>query len=192
MADFDDDNTGRLLVERLTQAPANPDAPVTQGQVQDIRAAVARFLVEHHTREATEKERARAAIEAEAARVKAEKHAEVISNRWRAAGGVAATIALTIASYAVALANQAAADHTRLDRVEASVTSISEEVRTGAASDRDRADDLMQRGMELQSLVLRVSTILDRIEPRIDALDNRLSDLEHDSRTSIRIPRRSP
>lgn len=174
MPDFDDDQTGKLLVERLTQAPANPDLPVTQGQVQDIRAAVARFLVEHHTREVQTRERER------------------VAGRWRAAGGLAATVALSIASYAVTLASQAAADHTRLDRVEASVQAIASEVRTGAERDRDRADDLMQRGMELQSLVMRVSTILDRIEPRLDALDSRINDLEHDSRTSIRIPRRSP
>ena len=174
MPDFDDDQTGRLLVERLTKAPDDPSAPVTQGQVHDIRTAVARFLVEHHAREVQTKERER------------------VAGRWRAAGGLAATVALSIASYAVTLASQAAADHTRLDRVEASVQAIAEEVRTGAESDRDRADDLMRRGMELQGLVIRVSAILDRIEPRIDAIDTRLNELEHDSRTSIRIPRRSP
>lgn len=174
MPEFDDDNTGRLLVERLTQAPANPDAPVTQGDVRDIRSAVARFLVDHHERTVVERERER------------------VATRWRVAGGLAASVALSIASYAVSLASQAAADHDRLDRVEASVTSVAEELREGAASDRDRADDLMRRGMELQGLVLRVSAILDRIEPRLDAIDTRLNELEHDSRTSIRIPRRSP
>lgn len=80
---------------------------------------------------------------------------EGASTVWRMLGGAAATIALTIAGYAVVLAQQAAIDHETVTRHEREIPTISEQVTE------------IREGQAAQT------AILQRIEHRLDLLDDR-------------------
>lgn len=138
MPEFDDDDTGKLIA-RLTSEPSDPAAPVTQGQVQDLKEAVARFLVEHNGQARERKV-------------------------WRGLGSLAAATALSVAGYALTLAQQASADHDRLDRVEAVQADQQHALEDVRAELRTTRDELMERGYELQGLVQRLEASVVRLE----------------------------
>lgn len=94
---------------------------------------------------------------------------------WRGLGGIAATIALAIAGWALQLGQTAATDHERLDRVEVSAE------RAGAAVealDRDTRTRLDPIALSLA----RIEALSTRIEAQLTALDERLGDVERDRR----------
>lgn len=138
MPEFDDDDTGQLIAS-LTAPPANPDAPVTQEQAALLQKAVARFVLEH-AKQATER------------------------RIWRGMGSLAAATALSVAGYALTLAQQASADHDRLDRVERVQVDHGHALEDVRVELRSTRDELMERGYELTGLVQRLEASVARLE----------------------------
>lgn len=167
MPEFDDDETGRLIA-RLSSEPADSSAPVTQGQLSDIKQAVARFLVMHAKREAAEQDRR----EQDEARDKAARRREIYIG-GAVTFGFAALMAFAV--WGLGYVQQAAADHDGLARNNAhdaeqdtAIAALTERQATAfeslRAEQRATTDDLMRRGYELQSLVSRLEASVARLE----------------------------
>jgi hypothetical protein len=151
LPDLNDDVTGGLI-RRLTAKPSDPTAPVTQEQLAPLQEAVARFLLTHRD----------AAVEK---RIEARQRV-----LWRSLGATAATVALSIAGYAVDLASQAAADHHRVDRLEAAQAREDAERTEREEAHASEHTDMWNRGRTLETAVLRLDDRTVRMERDINTL----------------------
>lgn len=132
--DLDDTPTGPLKTALTDLGVERGTQPATQAQLAEVAAAV-RKLLDHREREIGRRE--------------ADARTAVV---WRGLGGLAASAALALGSYALTLASTAAQDHERLVAVTEIAESNREAIRAGE-----------QTSHRLELALARLETLADEM-----------------------------
>lgn len=145
--DADDTPTGPVRAALLDLGVMRSSAPATQEQLAEVAAAV-RKLLDHREREIGRRE--------------ADARTAVI---WRGLGGLAASAALALGSYAMTLASTAAQDHERLMSVAEIAESNREAIRAGE-----------QTSHRLELALARLETLADEMREIVRTSRTRTED----------------
>lgn len=152
-----DDETGRLAIRIAAAAKAAKGStePVTKEEFALLGDAVGRLLQQHEREHGSK-------------------------NLIRAIMGGGMTIALALGGAALGYTQQAAADHDRLDRVEADTARNTEQIEEHQSAMWARGTDLATRVERIDTLLTRVDESLQRWDETTRSLDARITNLERD------------